>query len=226
MKTATFTLKGDVTEIMVYDQIGVDPWFGDGIDAKTFRKDIKAVKTPTINLRINSPGGSVVDGAAMLSALDEFKGRIEVDVDGLAASAASVLAMAGDEIRMASNALLMIHDPWGGVHGGAEDMRKMAETLDKIKGQIIDAYARKSNASREQLAEWMAAETWFTGQEAMDAGFADSVSQGRAVAACAGLKELAAKLGYRKMPEALANPPRDAKQWADTDKRRLIAASL
>ena len=174
----------DVTEIMVYDVIGADFW-GDGITAKDFREQVKAVKTKNINLRLNSPGGSVTEGAAMLNALDQFKGRIDVDVDGMAASAASVLMMAGDTVRVASNGLVMIHNPWAGVLGTADDMRRTADLLDKVRDQILDSYLRKSSLTREELGAMMDAETWMTGQEAVDAGFADEVSGPVTVAACA-----------------------------------------
>ena len=110
MKEAKIINRGDVAEVQLYDVIGEDPWFGGGISAKTFRDQIKSIKAKTINLRVNSPGGSVTEGAAMLNTLDEFPGRIEVDIDGMSASAATFIMMAGDVIRAASNSLTMIHD--------------------------------------------------------------------------------------------------------------------
>jgi len=205
MKEVTINLKGDVAEVMLYDVIGEDPWYG-GVSAKTFREQIKAVKAKTINLRINSPGGSATEGAAMLAALDEFPGRIEVDVDGLAASAATHVMMAGDKIRIGSNALVMIHQAWGGTIGRASDLRRAAETLEKVNELQIDAYQRRSKASREELAAMLEAETWFTGQEAVDAGLADEVTGAIAVAAMADPLRLAAKLGFKHVPE----PPKPA----------------
>jgi ATP-dependent protease ClpP protease subunit len=152
-KQLTVRMKGDDTaEVLLYDVIGAD-MFG-GIDAKTFRAQIKAVKAKAIELRINSPGGSVTEAAAMLQALDEFPGRIDVTVDGLAASAATVVMMAGDSIVAARNALLMIHNPWAGVMGTAADMRRVADLLDKIRGQILDTYAGRPGMklSREELS--------------------------------------------------------------------------
>ncbi len=222
MKPLTIRMKSaDVAEILLYDQIGTDPWFGDGIGAKEFRDQIKGVKAKTINLRINSPGGSVTEAAAMMSVLDEFKGTIEVDIDGIAASAASVIVMAGDKIRMASNALLMIHDPYAGVVGGAEEMRGMAEILDKIKGQILDSYLRhaKGKTSRELLVEMMRKETWFTGQEAVDAGLAHEVTDSLAMAACADLT----RFNYRNMPKPLLPTP-EQMDAHNRRKARLAAA--
>lgn len=223
MKSVTINMRGDTAEVLLYDPIGAD-MFGDGISAKDFRAQIKAVKAKALNLRINSPGGSVFEASAMLAALDEFRGTIVVDIDGVAASAASVVAMAGDEIRMAPAALLMVHDPSAIVIGGADDMRGMADLLEKTKDQLIDAYERHSKAGRDQIAEWMTSETWFGSQEAVDAGFADSVAEGRQVAACANLKEVAAKLHYKHVPTVLT--ARDEKAWQDTDRRRAIAAKL
>lgn len=197
-KLATIKMKSeDVAEVLLYDQIGFDPWFGEGIAAKDFREQLKTIKAKTINLRINSPGGSVTEGAAILAALDDHKATIEVDIDGLAASAASVVAMAGSRIRMASNALMMIHDPYAGVLGTSADMRHTADLLDKVKGQIIDSYKRHSNLSDAELSKAMAEETWYTGKEAVDAGLAHEVTEAMSIAACADLS----KFKYRHAPK-------------------------
>jgi ATP-dependent Clp protease protease subunit len=223
MKEAIIRAKGpDITEVLLYDLIGYDSWFGDGISAKAFREQIKAVKTKTISLRINSPGGSVTEASAMLAALDEWPGRIEVDVDGLAASAASFVAMAGDKIRVASNALVMIHDPVSGVRGGADEMRRTADLLDKVKGQIIDAYARRAKVSADKLAELMAAETWFTGAEAVEAGLADEVTGSVRVSNSFDL----GRFGFRHAPAAPVAAGPSAADLAEHQRRREIAARL
>ena len=225
-KAVTVRMNGDVAEVLLYDVIGAD-FFGEGVTAKTFRAQIKAVKSKVINLRINSPGGSVTEGAAMLNALDGWKTkgrRIEVDVDGIAASAASVVMMAGDVVRVAGNGLVMIHDPYGMVMGGAGDMRRTADLLDKVKGQLIDAYARRPGLKldRDQIAAAMAAETWYTGQEAVEIGLADSAGAPAQLAAFAGAAPLFAKLHYRHAPQL----PGLAEAWAETELRREIAAKL
>lgn len=228
MKTVTIRMKSDdVAEVLLYDQIGEDFFFGDGISAKTFRKQLKDIKAGTINLRVNSPGGSVTEAAAMLAALDEHPARIEVDVDGLAASAASVVMMAGDIIRVASNGLVMIHNPIAGVRGGAEEMRRVAELLDKMKDQILDAYERKSSAGRDQLAAWMAAETWFTGKEAVEAGLADEASSPVSMAAFSDKLKLAAKWGALRAPTVQEELDLMGEQMrAETERRKAIAARL
>jgi ATP-dependent Clp protease, protease subunit len=227
MKTLSIRMKADDTaEVLLYGVIGED-FFGDGIMAKDFRDQVKSVKAKAMNLRINSPGGSVTEGAAMLNALDEWKGRIEVDIDGLAASAASFVAMAGDTVRVSTNGLVMIHNPHALVIGGAGEMRRTADLLDKVRGQILDAYGRKSKAGRDQLGAWMDAETWFTGPEAVEAGLADAVTEPMRVAACAS-PEVLARLGYKKVPEAaLHSAAAEAERLAEeTRKRRLIVARL
>lgn len=218
MKKLDIRMKAnDVAEVMLYGVIGGGGLFDpDGVTAAEFRKELKSIKAGTINLRINSPGGSTIEAAAMLAALDEHKARIEVDIDGLAASAASVVAMAGDVVRINGAALLMIHNPWAMLAGDAAELRKTADVLDMVRETILDAYKRKATASREEIAAWMDAETWFTGQEAVAAGFASEVTGGRAVAACAGLE----KFGYRKAPAAATAA------WAEHHKRAAIAAML
>ncbi len=214
-------LGGDTVEIEVYETIGAD-FMGGGIDAKAFRQQVKDIRAGTINLRLNSPGGSVTDGAAMLATLDAWRAerpgrRIEVDIDGIAASAASVLAMAGDVIRMASNALLMVHNPTFQAIGGADDFDKAAALLRKVKEQLIDAYCRRPNMDREQVAAWMSEETWFTAQEAVAAGLADSCGAPASVAAKGKHAAALVALGYKKQPPKAGTSARtpDKKTAAD-----------
>jgi ATP-dependent Clp protease, protease subunit len=228
MKPLTIRMKADdVAEMLIYSVIGED-FFGEGVTAKAFRDQLKTIKAKTLNLRINSPGGNVFEAAAILAALDDWKGRIEVDVDGLAASAASVVAMSGDRVRMASNAMMMIHDPYTSVRGSAEEMRSTAEVLDKVKGQIIATYQRRSKRSEGELSAMMSAETWLVGKDAVDAGLADEVVAPMPVAAMADHAKLFAKLGYRRAPEIKdAGPsPEVLAAIEETRKRREIAARL
>ena len=170
-------------EIWLYDQVG-EGYFG-GMSAKQFTDDLnKLGQVDTINLRINSPGGSVFDGVAIYNALKRHPARIEVDVDGIAASIASVIAMAGDEIRMAGNAMMMIHDPHGMTMGSAADMRKTADLLDQVKGLIVDTYAKRTGKVDTTIADMMAAETWMTAAEAQQHGFSDATTEEQRIAAC------------------------------------------
>jgi ATP-dependent Clp protease protease subunit len=223
MKTLTITMKSDdVAEVLLYGQIGSSFW-EDGIDAKTFREQVKGIKAKTMNLRINSPGGSVTEASAMINALDQWKGRIEVDVDGLAASAASYIAMSGDTVRMATNGLLMIHNPHAMTSGDARELRKLADLLDSVREGMVASYMRKVKATKEELVAWLDAETWFTGTEAVEAGLADSVTEPVRMAALADGAKLFAKLGYKHAPSL---EDAHAAALEETRKRREIAASL
>lgn len=164
-------------EILIYDQIGESFW-GDGVTAKGFRKELKALgKLESIDVRINSPGGNVFDGQAIYQALKDTDYPVNVYIDGLAASMASVIAMAGDTVTMHSGAMLMIHNPQSWASGDAKAMRTRAELLDKIKDQLITAYADRSQMDREEIAALMDAETWMDSEEAVAKGFADDISE-------------------------------------------------
>lgn len=162
-------------KILIYDEIGENFW-GEGVSAKKFVKDLQSLDVEQIDLHINSPGGNVFDGNAIYNSLRVHKANIDVSIDGIAASAASVVAMAGDRIKMPQNAMMMIHNPAGLVWGTAAEMIKMADTLDKIKVGVIAAYGRKSGQGKENLSKMMDDETWMTADEALDMGFADEVT--------------------------------------------------
>ena len=158
----------DEAEILLYDEIGF--W---GVTAEEFRRELDALTAPTVHLRINSPGGDVFDGLAIYNALREHDARIITHVDGLAASMASLIALAGAEVHMSESSYLMIHEPWTITMGDAAALRKDADLLDKIGGTAAEIYRAKTKASAGQVREWMAAESWFTGAEAVELGFAD-----------------------------------------------------
>src|SRR5690554_1610966 len=157
--------------IWLYDVIGDEMW--GGVSAKTFVKDLAAVTAPTIHLRINSPGGDVFDARAMVTALRQHPARVIAHIDGLAASAASYIALAADEVEMADGAFLMIHNAWGVVVGNRHDLLDMAETLEKIDATILADYQARTHRSSSDIQEWMDKETWFTAAEALEAGFVD-----------------------------------------------------
>ena len=164
-------------EISIYDAIG-----SFDVNAKQFVDELKDINADTINLRINSPGGSVIDGNAMFNALQRHPAKVITHIDGLAASMASVIAMAGDEVHMADNALLMIHNPWTFSMGDADELRADADLLDKMSASILSSYGR-SQYEVDELKNLMDEETWFTAQEAFDAGFVDHISTGLRAAA-------------------------------------------
>lgn len=174
----------DTAELMLYDIIGAD-WFG-GIGSKEVVSAINALPSTikTLNVRINSPGGDVFEGNAIYNALTRFNGRVEVDIDAEAASIASIIAMAGDEIRMAENAWMMIHDPYSGVLGTSDDMRKQADILDGVRDGLIATYAKRTGQKPDQITTWMHDETWLNAEDAVRYGFADATSQPLKIAAC------------------------------------------
>jgi ATP-dependent protease ClpP protease subunit len=166
-------------EISIYDEIGAY-----GVTAKAFLADLgKLPDKAPLTLRLNSPGGSVFDAVAIYNALLRHSGTVTVSIDGIAASAASYIAMAGDKIIMPENAFLMIHDPSGMVMGTAADMRAMAEALEKIGASLIKGYAAKSGKSEDEVAALLARETWLDAAEALEMGFADTMTKPVKIAA-------------------------------------------
>jgi ATP-dependent Clp protease protease subunit len=160
-------------EIVIYDEIGAF-----GIPAKAFLDELKALgPVAELTVRINSPGGSVFDGVAIYNALKRHDAATTVWVDGIAASIASMIAMAGDEVVMPENAMLMLHDPLALVIGTAADMRAMAKALDKMKAGMVAAYREKSGRDDAEIEALMAAETWLSAEEAVEFGLADRVER-------------------------------------------------
>lgn len=160
-------------EILIYDEIGYG-WWG-GVSAQDFAKDLGAITADEITVRLNSPGGDVFDGIAILNALRSHKATITVYVDGLAASAASFIAMAGDEVVMRRNSEMMIHDASSFSAGNAGDLRKRADDLDRVSNNIASIYAERTGGTTEEWRDFMLAETWYSAQEAVDAGLANRV---------------------------------------------------
>lgn len=169
-----YSIKAEENEatVYVYDVIG---GFWGGVDAEQFAKDIAALDVDTIHVRVNSPGGDVFDARAMMTALQAHKAKVIVHIDGLAASAATFLAMAGDEIEMASGGFFMIHDAWTLAMGNRHDMRETADLLERIDGTIAADYVNRTGLDAGQVNGWMDAETWFTAEEAKEHGFVDRV---------------------------------------------------
>lgn len=159
----------DEAEVLLYDEVG-GYW---GATADQFIADLRGVTAPNLRVRINSPGGSVFEGVAIANALRSHPANVTVQVDGIAASIASVIAMAGDRIEMGPNTMLMIHDASGLCMGNAADMEEMAELLDLISDNIADAYAARAGGTREQWRERMRAETWYLPEDAVENGLAD-----------------------------------------------------
>ena len=173
--------KDDTATVYVYDEIGA--W---GVSGKAFADQMQSLgSVGSINVRINSPGGDVFDGLAMFNLLRGHPAEVTVDIDGWAASAASVVAMAGDTINMAANSFMLVHAPWT-IHGGnSEDFRKMADQLEAIESSLVDTYATRRSIDRQVVADWVAEETLFSADGAVEAGMADAVTGESAIAALA-----------------------------------------
>lgn len=185
--------------IYIFDVIVDYAWDDDEVTAKGFIDDLEALgDVAEIVVHINSPGGSVYAGNVIYNVLKRHAAKITVMIDGLAASIASVVAMAGDEVIMPANAMLMIHDPWSYAGGNAADLRKAADMLDTAKESILTSYRAKTELNDEKLTTMMSDETWMTAQEAVDLGFADTIEEPVQLAASYDLTR------YKKVPENLS----------------------
>ena len=171
-------------EVLIYGNIG-DRWNEDGVVASELVRDLSALQADTINLRINSYGGSVPDGLAIYNALRRHRATVNVFVDGVAISCASYIAMAGDTVTMAKNAQMMIHAPWTFAYGNSNDMREQADILDRYAKAMASAYADKSGKTYEDALALLTdgKDHWFLADEAKAEGFADEVGEEVAVAA-------------------------------------------
>ena len=162
--------ESDTTDVYIMDEIGF--W---GTDAAEFVKKLAAITTPKISLHLNSPGGEIFDGIAIFNALRGHSAEVTVYVDGLAASAASFIAQAGDKVYMQRNATMMIHDGIALVYGNEKDMLDTASILNKLSNTVADMYAQRAGGTIEDWRDLMRAEVWYNAQEAVDAGLADKV---------------------------------------------------
>ncbi len=162
-------------DLFLEGEIAQDSWFGDEVTPAQFRADLARASGRDVTVWINSPGGDVFAASMIYTALMEHKGHVTVKVEGLAASAASVIAMAGERVLMAPTAFLMIHNPMSLAMGNAEDMRHEAEVLDEVADGLLTAYQIKTNLSRNKLRQMMDDETWMSARTAIDLGFADAM---------------------------------------------------
>lgn len=187
--------------LYIYDVI--DAYWG--ISAKEVAQAIAGLKaTDTLHLRINSPGGDVFEARAISAAIAQHAGKTVAHIDGLAASAATTIASAADEVEIVDGGFYMIHNAWTLAFGNKHDLRETAGLLDKVDGAIIADYAKRTGATAEQIVQWMDAETWFTAQEAVDNKFADRLAEpAKASNSTARQFNLAV---YDKTPKALLEP--------------------
>lgn len=192
--------EGREATIYLYDIIGED-WYG-GVSAKDFVPKLAALDVDVIHLRINSPGGDVFDARAMAMAIKQHPAKVISHIDGQAVSAATYVALAGDEVEIADGGFFMIHNAWTVQMGNAADFRAQAELLDKVDASISADYERKTGKSADDVLAMMAATTWMTSAEALAEGFVDRVAEGKT--ATSNHWNLAA---YGNAPAALIEPP-------------------
>ena len=203
-------------QIDIYGEIGESFW-GESKSASDFKKELNNLgEVKNIFININSPGGSVFDGLAMYNILKRHKAKVIVYVDGLAASAASFVAMAADEVIMPENSYLMIHNAWSYAGGDKNELRKMADTLEQMDETISNIYAEKTGKEKEEILKMMDEETWINGKEALEIGFADKNEEEKKIAANIGSFFMSK---FKNIPNDL-NIIEDEKEGKNTDEHR------
>lgn len=186
---------GNGLEVLIYDVI--DPWWG--VSAKGVADAIRGAGDAPLTIRVNSPGGDAFEGRAIASLIRAYKGPTRAIVDGVAASAASTVAIAAGTTEMAVGSFMMIHNAWTIAMGNADDLVSTAKLLSKVDAELAADYARKSGKTTAECAAWMQDETWFTAEEAVDAGMASAVLEDAASFAAFNLA------GFDRTPKALAD---------------------
>jgi ATP-dependent Clp protease, protease subunit len=210
--------------LSIYDDIGM--W---GVTARDFIAELRNF-SGDLELEVSSLGGSVFEGVAIYNALKRYREQegnsLTVRVMGVAASIASYIAMAGGKIVMPANTYLMVHKPWGGVAGNADEMRDYADVLDKIEGSLIGAYASRSGKSEDEIRTLLAEDTWMTAQEAVDAGFADEVVEAIEVESSYEAERLPENLRQvfaASQDDLPADPPADDEKPTSDDEQQAAA---
>lgn len=216
-------------ELILYGEIASESWWGDEVTPRQFSDDLKALgDVQEIVVRINSPGGDVFAANAIFTRLKDHPAFITVKIDGWAASSATIIAAAGDKVLVARNGVVMYHNPAMGLRGyyTAKDLEKQQEALAVIKNSIVNSYAMKTGKSTEEITAIMDAETWYTGAEAVEMGFADELMFEEAQTevqdgSCVVVNSVAFDVSaFRSVPTALLNsrPARNGGGFADTFK--------
>lgn len=215
---SNFTARGSRGEIWLYDPVG-ERMFSDGMSDKRFQKELTALgKVDLINLHINSPGGDVFQGFAIFNMLNAHPAKIVVDIDGVAASISSIIAMAGDTIRIAKNAMMMIHDPQGAAAGTSEDLRRRAALMDTVKVNLAQTYVNRTGQKLADVEAWMSDETWLTSDAAVQYGFADQITEASQITAFFDMQN------FRNVPETLKNRMQASLPSPALDIRRAVVS--
>ena len=196
--------------ISIYDAIGYDPWTGEGVTAKRVAGALRSLGKGPVTVNINSPGGDMFEGLAIYNLLREHEGEVNVKVLGLAASAGSVIAMAGDTVQIARAGFLMIHNAWVVAMGNRNDLRELATWLEPFDAAMGDIYAVRSGLEPKAIAKLMDSESWIGGAAAVEQGFADEllasdqVGRGSSNASASAVRRLEAALRNSGMPKSEA----------------------
>lgn len=176
----------DTTDLYIFDEIG-----DYGVDGSMVARMLAAITTPKVTVHLHSPGGNAYDGVAIYTALQKCPARVRVEIEGLAASAASIIAMAGDEIVASTGSILMVHDAWMGCVGNAADMIKASEMLGTISESMAEIYGKTCDQPAKKWRAMMQAETWFTAEEALKAGLVHAVLDPHNTSAAPGVDQMA-----------------------------------
>ena len=173
-------------ELFLYGPISDSSWYEDDVSPAQFAKDLAALgQIEQLDVFVNSPGGDVFAGFTIYNILKRHNATVTIHVDGIAASAASIVAMAGDKIVIPKNGTLMIHNAWSIGVGGKASMRKLAAELERLDGQMAEIYSARTGKDIATISAWMESERWMSGDEALADGFADEVEENKQIAACA-----------------------------------------
>lgn len=204
------TDRDEERSISIYDAIGYDPWTGDGVTAKRVAGALRGLGKGPVTVNINSPGGDMFEGLAIYNLLREHEGEVNVKVLGLAASAGSVIAMAGDTVQIARAGFLMIHNAWVVAMGNRNDLRELAAWLEPFDAAMGDIYASRSGLEATAIAKLMDSESWIGGAAAVEQGFADDllasdqVGKGGGNTSALAVRRLEAALRNSGMPKSEA----------------------
>jgi ATP-dependent Clp endopeptidase proteolytic subunit ClpP len=215
---------GETADVYIFDEVGMY-----GVTAQDFIGEIKDLKDTPINLRINSLGGDVFNGMAIYNVIKKRESRTTVYIEGIAASVATIIALGADEVVMSENSLFMIHNAWGGTMGDSKDMRKSADTLDKISNELTEIYMKKTGLSYDRITEMMDEETWLSAEEAYEFGFVDTISDSIKVAAKYDVskfknitnEEIQNKFNINIKNKKMTN---DLKEWFNSKVNEIVAA--
>lgn len=196
--------------ISIYDVIGLDYWTGEGVTAKRIAAALRAMGDGPVTVNLNSPGGDMFEGLAIYNLLREHKGEVTVKVLGLAASAGSIIAMAGDKVQIARAGFFMVHNSWVLASGNRNDLREIADWLEPFDAAMTDIYVARSGMEAKTVAKLMDAESWIGGSDAIERGLADEllpsdqVGRGESRANSAAARRIEAALRSSGMPKSEA----------------------